>query len=287
MTTSTINIIPLSEALGAEMEGIDLSRPLDEAAQRAVREAWSKHLVLLFRDQDFSAKDQLRFARYFGPVASRKLPNDYHIPASSRETPGIAYVSNIRLEDGSHFGTLPDGEMWLHHDTCYKPNPDLATMLYSMEIPDWGGHTKWSNMCKIHDALPETVRTALAGRTVLNVYDYLLTEQPDCSPQALEKVEHAFQPAIITHPVTGRRVLFINRLMTVRIEDMEKSESDEILSTCFDLIEQPEFIYTHPWVPGNFIIWDNLATTHGRTDFPTTSNRKLRRCKVAGEMLRE
>ena len=147
----------LSDALGAEIEGVDLSRPLDEATQKALRDAWSAHLVLLFRNQDFSPEDQLRFARCLGPVASRKLPDDYHIPASSRQTPGIAYVSNIRLADGSPYGTLPDGEMWFHHDTCYKPIPDRATMLYSIEVPAWGGHTRWSNMYKVYDSLPVSI----------------------------------------------------------------------------------------------------------------------------------
>ena len=96
-----ITVTPLSDALGAEIEGVDLSRVLDDATQKAVRDAWNAHLVLLFRHQDFSPEDQLRFARCLGPVASRKLPDNYNIPASSRETPGIAYVSNIRLADGS------------------------------------------------------------------------------------------------------------------------------------------------------------------------------------------
>ncbi len=282
----TMTITPLSDALGADVKGIDLSRQPDAETAAEIRAALAEHIVLLFRGQDFMPDDQIRFASCLGPVANRDLPDDYVIPMSSTETPGISFVSNIRDETGTPIGVIPDGEMWFHHDTSYKEIPDRATMLYSISTPaGGGGQTMWTNMYKAYDSLPNEAKGALAGRKALNVYDYALTEQVEFS--RLNDVEHATHPAVITHPVTGRRALFVSRLMTVRIEDMGKMESDALLKTCFEHAERREFIYQHPWRPGDFIVWDNLACSHARTDFPSSERRLLRRCKVAGIALQE
>ena len=111
-----------------------------------------------------------------------------------------------------------------------------------------------------------------------------MIRQADLS-NGLDAVEHAVQPAVIAHPVTGRTALFVSPLMTVRIEDMDRAESDAVLAACFEAIERPEIIYQHKWTPGDFVVWDNLACTHGRTDFPETERRLLRRCKVAGQRI--
>lgn len=280
-------ITPLSDALGANVQGVDLSGALDAETVEEIRAALAEHIVLLFRGQDFMPEDQLRFAGYLGPVASRKLPDGYFVPRSSYDNPGIQFVSNIRDETGTPIGVIPDGEMWFHHDTSYKEHPDRATMLYSIATPaGGGGQTMWANMYKVYDSLPDDVKQALAGKKALNVYDYALTEQVDLT-RDLGDVEHAIHPAVITHPVTGKKALFVSRLMTVRIEDMDKAESDALLQTCFEHGERREFIYQHPWRPGDFIVWDNLACTHARTDFPASERRLLRRCKVSGEAVQE
>lgn len=281
--TSTISVTPLSDALGAEIGGADLSHALDAAAVATVKAALAEHIVLLFRNQDFGPEDQLRFSGYLGPVASRKMPDGYVIPKSSYDNPGIHFISNLRDDQGTPIGVIPDGEMWFHHDTTYKEAPDRATMLYCIETPaGGGGQTRWSNMYKAYDSLPDETKRALAGRMALNVYDYALTEQVDAA-RDLGEVEHAVHPAVIAHPATGRAALFVSPLMTVRIEDMDPAESDAVLAECFEAGERPAFIYQHKWAPGDFVVWDNLACTHGRSDFPETERRLLRRCKVAGQ----
>ena len=282
-TATAITVTPLSDALGAEIGGVDLARALDRDTVAALRAAWAEHIVLLFRNQDFSAEDQLRFAGYFGSVAQRKLPDGYFLPKSAYDNPGIGFISNIRDDDGVPIGVIPDGEMWFHHDTSYKAAPDRGTMLYCIETPaGGGGQTMWANMYKAYDALPDKVKRRLEGRTALNVYDYALTERVDVT-RDLDEVEHASHPAVITHPATGRKALFVSRLMTVGIEGMDKSESDAVLAICFEHGERRGLVYQHPWAPGDFILWDNLACTHARTDFPRAERRLLRRCKITGE----
>jgi len=284
--TATLTVTPLSDALGAEIGGVDLAAELDPATAAAIKQALAEHIVLLFRGQDFGPEDQLRFARYLGPVADRPKPAGYLTPESSSRNPGIAFVSNIRDEDGKPIGVIPDGEMWFHHDTSYKETPDRATMLFAIEVPESGGHTMWANMYRAYDSLPAETRRALEGKLVLNVYDYAVTGQVDLGDGPIDS-EHARHPVVTTHPVTGKKALFVSRLMSVRLEGMEKAESDAVLATCFDHAERPDIVYRHQWRPGDFIVWDNLASTHARTDFPMAARRLLRRCKVSGEALRE
>jgi len=279
----TVTLTPTGAALGVRVTGIDLSQELAPEMVEELRAILHEHIVLVFPGQDFSPHDQLRFARYFGPAKQRKLPDGYEIPKSSREVPGIVYVSNVRDEDGKIDGVIPDGEMWFHHDTCYKPEPDRYTMLYAVQVPRKGGHTLWANMVKAWETLPDDLKGKLEGRKALNVYDYATIERPDLT--RLGDIEHAWQPAVVTHPVTGRKALFVSRLMSCRLDGMEDAESTEILNAVFDHAEQREFIYEHAWKVGDFVIWDNLSCTHARTHFDLGDDRRLRRCKVNGTAL--
>jgi taurine dioxygenase len=279
----SISVTPTGAALGARVSGIDLSQELPPDTVDELRAIIHEHIVVVFPGQEFSAHDQLRFARYFGPAKQRKLPDDYEIPKSSREVPGIVYVSNVRDEDGKIDGVIPDGEMWFHHDTCYKPEPDRYTMLYGVKIPRKGGNTLWANMVKAWETLPDDLKSKLEGRKALNVYDYATIGQPDLA--GLNNMEHAWQPAVVKHPVTGRKALFVNRLMSCRLEGMSDAESMKVLNTVFDHAEQRKFIYEHEWTVGDFVIWDNLSCTHARTHFDIGDDRRLRRCKVNGTVL--
>ena len=276
-------ITKLDAPLGARIDGMDLSSPLDAATAAQIRDALHEHIVLLFPEQSFGPKEQLAFARALGPVRIREMPADYVIPDSSRELPGIVYVSNIRNQSGEPIGIIPDGEMWFHHDTCYTAAPDLYTMLYAIDVPAQGGNTMWANMRLAWETLPDTLKQAIEGRKALNVYDYAVDAPPDIS--SLDKVEHAWNPAVATHPATGQKAVFVNRLMSCRLEGMDESESARILNAVFEHCEQRRFVYEHAWKPGDFIIWDNLSSTHARTHFEQGDARRLRRCKVNGSEL--
>jgi len=279
----TFEINKLDAPLGARIDGIDLSQPLDQETAAEIRDALHEYIVLYFPEQTFSPEEQLGFARALGPVRIREMPEDYVIPDSSREVPGIAYVSNIRNEAGEPIGVIPDGEMWFHHDTCYTPAPDLYTMLYAIDVPTQGGNTMWANMRLAWETLPDELKQALEGRKSLNVYDYAVDKAPDLAN--LDNIEHAWNPAVAIHPATGRKAIFVNRLMSCRLEGMDDSESARVLNAVFEHFEQRQFIYEHPWKPGDFIIWDNLSCTHARTHFERSEARRLRRCKVNGAPL--
>jgi len=214
--TMPISIEPLCPALGAVIEGVDLRQPLEEAAIKIINDAFDEHIVIVFRDQDLSEADQLRAAGYFGKVHIRRRPANGRTPGGNYDTP-FMMVTNI-IEDGKSIGAFGDGEMWFHHDTSYYPQPQRATFLYSLKLTSWGGETCFSNMYRAYENIPRPLRERLEGRKVLQVHDYKRRERIDLSSVSLQKILHHEQPIIITHPKTGRKALYISRLMSARIE---------------------------------------------------------------------
>ena len=278
-----MNITPFKAPLGARIEGLNLALPISEALSSELRELIHKYQVVLFPQQSFTAAEQLNLAKALGPVRSRKLPDSYFSPKSSYDTPGIAYVSNIRDSDGMPTGIIPDGEMWFHHDTCYTEEPDKFTMLYAIEVPKHGGNTRWANMYAAWNTLPSHLKKEIEDKRGLNVYDYATKRT---TGSKLIRKNRARVATRRYHPPThNHKALFVNRLMTCQIEGLDETESFTLLKPIFDHIEQDQFIYEHKWRPGDFIIWDNLSTVHARTHFELSDKRRLRRCKVSGETL--
>lgn len=121
--------------MGVCIEDLNLHRPPNKEQSLELCKIIHKYQLVLFREQKLTASQQIAFSKALGPVRKRKLPANYFSPESSLETPGIVYVSNIRDENGTPTGIIPDGEMWFHHDTCYTLEPDKFTMLYAMKVP--------------------------------------------------------------------------------------------------------------------------------------------------------
>jgi taurine dioxygenase len=267
----------LSPALGAEIIGVDLSRPLDDKTVAAIKQAWNEHLILLFRDQKLSEDDQVRFARYFGELQSRPRPKELRAEAKMKN-PEIMLVSNIR-ENGKLIGSLPDGEMQFHSDMCYIPTPPKGTFLYAIEIPSEGGDTLFLNMYKAYETLSPEMKARLKDKTAVNIFLYGSTSRDGNKPD-FNIHPHASHPVVRIHSDTGRPALYVNRLMTWNIEGVADAESAAILESLFDHIEQPQFIYGHKWKVGDLILWDNRCTLHARTDFSDQERRLLRRVVV-------
>jgi taurine dioxygenase len=272
-----MQIVPLSSALGAEIRGVDLSQPVEDELFRRIEQAWFDHLILLFRDQRLDEEQQARFCARFGTlVASYNAKRE----TAAGQHPAVMYVSNIR-ENGKLIGSLPDGEMHFHSDQCHTEKPAMATMLYAMEIPSRGGNTLFANMYKAYETLPEKIKARLVGKKAWNVYDY--AANPTKRGEVNADAPRCAHPVVRTHPATGRKALYANRLMTESIEGMPREESDELLGYLFDHSEQPQFIYEHVWRPGDLILWDNRCTLHARTDFDASERRLLRRVAMLGE----
>ncbi len=273
--TSALQCRPLSAALGAEIVGGDLRRPLDDQTFEQVLAAWHQYLVILLRNQELTEEDQVGFAERFGP------PAIIHTKEYIRTHPAVMLISNIR-EDGKPIGALPDGEMQFHTDQCHQERPAMASMLYAIEVPSVGGNTLFANGYKAYETLPAEIKQRIAGRKALNAYDYHSAAMKRGTRLA-QGVPFYIHPVVRTHPATGRRALYVNRLMTARIEEMPEAESDELLQLLFDHQERREFIYEHVWRPGDLLMWDNRCTLHARTDFSPGERRLLRRVTILGE----
>jgi taurine dioxygenase len=266
---------PLSPALGAEIIGVDLRQEMDERVTAQVRETWHENLVVLLRDQHLSEEDEVRFAERFGP------PAVIHTKQFMQKHPAVMLISNIR-EDGKPIGALPDGEMHFHSDQCYQERPAMASMLYAIEVPSKGGNTLFANAYAAYETLPEAIKRRIEGRRALNAYDYD-TAATKRGTKVADGVPTYLHPMVRTHPATDRKALYVNRLMTVRIEDMPEEESTELLDFLFDHQEQRQFIYEHVWRVGDILMWDNRCTLHARTDFSAGERRLMRRVTILGE----
>jgi taurine dioxygenase len=275
---------PLSPALGAEIAGVDLRDDLSAKTVAGIVDAWHQHLVLLFRGQSLSEEDQVRFARHFGVLQQRTRPPEARNESSLLQYPELTMlVSNIR-ENGKLIGSLPDGEMHFHSDQCYLEKPAKGTFLYAIEVPSQGGDTLFLNMYKAYDTLPPALKARVDGRQALNAYLYdSTTREVNGSKIDLTAHPHYVQPIVRTHPDTKRKALYVNRLMTWSVEDMEQQDGSALLDELFTHMEQDQFIYAHQWRVGDLVLWDNRCTLHARTDFSDQERRMLRRHVVQGD----
>ena len=276
----TFDTVPLTEWVGAEIKGLDLRGVLDDGTIAALREAWLRHHVLLFRDQDLSEAQQIRFAECFGRATeTNQSVNKERRPDAD---PRMMLVSNIR-ENGKLIGTLPDGELNFHSDSAFLECPLMATVLYSVLVTSTGGNTRFVNMHAVLEALPGKLREAIEGRRALNVFDFLI--QVKTAKLDRETAVQFAHPAIRTHPETGRETLYVNRLMTEEIEGIPEAEGDALLTRLFETTEHSRFVYEHAWRQGDLIIWDNRSVQHARTDYPPDEPRLMRRVGIEGDIL--
>jgi taurine dioxygenase len=266
-----MKVTPLSTPLGAEVTGVDLSRPLDAETVSGIQAAWLEHLVLVFRDQDLSEQDQIRFTEHFGPLGGRKRQEAR--AEGDAVHPSVMLVSNIR-KDGKPIGSLPDGDMMFHSDGAFTEQPYKATILHAIEVPRTGGDTLFANLYAAYEALPEDTRRKLEGLAAYHCYYAGATQKT--GPAGSLSGEFT-RPVVQVHDETGRRALFVSRLMTARIEGLPGAEGEAFLARLLDHTERPEFIYTHRWRPGDLVMWDNRCTNHARTDFSPSERRLLRR----------
>jgi taurine dioxygenase len=273
--SDTMQTRPLSPALGAEIMGVDLSERISDELFAKIQDCWHQDLVVLFRDQHLSEADKVRYAERFGPLAIS------HTRRYTTANPAVMLISNIR-ENGKQIGALPDGEMQFHSDQCYQEKPAMASMLYAIEIPSAGGNTLFANAYKAYETLSDDIKRRLDGRNAMHAYDYDAASMKR-GTRIKEGVPHFAHPAVRTHPATGRKALYVNRLMTVGIEGLPEAESDKLLNHLFEHQENPAFIYEHVWRLNDLLMWDNRCALHARSDFSSDERRLMRRVTVLGE----
>jgi taurine dioxygenase len=272
----------LAPALGAEITGLDLTRPLAPAALTRLRAVWLDHLVLRFRGQMLSDPQLLALSRQLGEL-DPPGPNPYGTPFNTA-FPEINVISNIK--DGERpLGNLGDGEAIWHQDMTYIDAPPMASMLHALEVPAEGGDTFWSNLYMAWDEMPEALRRRIDGRSA--IHDSSLNSagmlrkgmQPVTDPRLAPGARH---PLVVGHPETGRPTLLLGRRRNSYILGMELAGSEALLDELWAHASQPQFVFRQQWQVGDLILWDNRCTLHRRDAFDPASRRRMHRTQIKG-----
>jgi taurine dioxygenase len=273
---------PTGAALAADIEGVDLAGALRPEAAAAIKQAWGDHLVLRFRGQRLSDDDLMRFSRQFGEL-------DWAPIAATNDAPEgrdyIMVVSNV-VENGQPIGQLGAYEAVWHTDMSYIAEPPSASALYSLEAPPSGGDTGVCNMCLAYETLPEELRRQIenrlcrhdASRNSAGELRRGFVDAPDASQTV--GAEH---PIVRTHPVTGRKALFLGRRRNAYIPGLPLAESETLLDALWAHATKDELTWYQQWRAGDLILWDNRSVMHRRDAFDPTARRVMHRTQIKGD----
>ena len=218
-----IEVAPLDAALGARITGIDLSRPLSDIEFASVHAAWLDHQVLIFPDQNMDDEDQVRFSQLFGDLPDKAV-HSKGTKSGQQLHKSVMLVTNIR-EDGEVIGSLPDGEMHFHSDGMHRDRPYRATSLYAIKVPAEGGDTMFSSQAAAYDDLSTEMQEKLDGLQGRHVFNYNKTTREEMRTD-LDDSAFAVHSLVKTNPDSGRKSLYLSRLMTRDIIGLEKNESN-------------------------------------------------------------
>ena len=280
---SAFDIELFDAPLGAEILGLDLTRPLSPRQFQRIHKAHLDHHLLVFRDQRITPRQQVDFSRRFGPLQIHVLRN-FQLPAH----PEVLIISNI-IEDGRPIGLGDAGHFW-HSDLSYKEKPSLGSLLHAQELPTEGGDTLFANMHLAWDTLPAALRHAVqdarAEHSYLTQYDELRRRspfRPALTQAQIDEVKPVTHPVVRTHPETGRKALFVSEHFTTRIVGIPEDESRALLAELFAHSVLPAHIYRHRWAPHDLVFWDNRSLMHLAGGTPDHLRRKLYRTTIEGD----
>ena len=280
---SSFDIELFDAPLGAEILGLDLSRPLSPRYFQRIHKAHLDHHLLVFRDQRITPQQQVDFSRRFGPLQIHVLRN-FQLPSH----PEVLIISNI-VEDGKPIGLGDAGHFW-HSDLSYKEKPSLGSLLHAQELPEEGGDTLFANMHLAWDTLPaalrHAVRDARAEHSYLAQYEELRRRspfRPALTQAQIDEVKPVVHPVVRTHPETGRQALFVSEHFTTRIVGIPEDESRALLAELFAHSVLPAHVYRHRWAPHDLVFWDNRSLMHLAGGTPDHLRRKLYRTTIEGD----
>ena len=278
-----ITIIPTGFALGADVTGVDLMKPLDVAAFKAIEAAWHQHLVLRFRGQQLDDPGLLAFARRFGDLD--QAPVHAVGDTDVDPYPEITVMSNIKV-NGKPIGNLGHYEAEWHTDMSYNEKTPIGSLLYALEVPAAGGDTGFSNMCAAFETLPPELKRAMIGKSCkhdssrTSVGDLRKGFKDVTDPREAPGTVH---PIVRTHPATRRNALFLGRRRNACIVGLPLAESEDLLNRLWAHASKPEFAWYQRWKVGDLVMWDNRCAMHRRDAFDPGSRRLMHRTQIKGD----
>lgn len=289
----TVTVRPTGAALGADVEGVDLAKELTPETIEAIKNAWFEHLVLRFRGQTLTDEQLMRFSSHIGeldwaPVAAQKVKvagEDRWVESAREGKKYVTIISNV-IENGKAIGGLGAYESIWHTDMSYNPEPPSASALYALEIPPSGGDTGFANMYLAYETLPEGLKRRVEG----------LVCRHDASRNSAGELRRGYEevtdprqtpgadhPIVRTHPVTGRKAIFLGRRRNAYIQGLEVEESERLLDELWAHATRDELTWYQQWKVGDLVLWDNRCTMHRRDAFDPSSRRIMHRTQMKGD----
>ncbi len=269
-----LEVRPIAGALGAEIQGVDIARPLEREVVSEIRQAFLDHLVLFFRNQELTPQEQLAFAQQFGQ------PMEYPQMKGLPECPLITAVIKLEHE------RVNFGGVW-HSDTTYLERPPMASILYAVETPPYGGDTLFANQYRAYETLSEGLKKTLAGLVGVNAStkpEVARTREDRLREAGTElKVLGAAHPVVRTHPETGCKALYVNNAHTTHFEGWTEQESWSLLDYLFAHQVRPEFTCRFRWEQGSLAFWDNRCAQHNPVNDYQGFRRVMHRVTLAGD----
>ena len=267
------DVTPLSNVIGAEVRGVDVSNSIDDVTFARIRAVWLEHLVLLFRQQRLDDAALVRFTSRFGELEEAPLFQGRRFVDAH---PEVMIVSNV-VVGGRELGSLGNSEAFWHSDLNFVEQPPDASCLYALEVPPAGGDTGFANMYVAFETLPADLAAAIDGRQILhdarfNSAGYLREI----------RVPDTLHPIVRTHPETGRKALYLGRRANARIDGLTADRSDALLDRLWRHATAPACTWHHRWQAGDLVIWDNRCTLHRRDAFDPSQRRIMHRTQTRG-----
>ncbi|MGJ7489126.1 TauD/TfdA dioxygenase family protein [Variovorax sp. ZT4R33] len=282
--SQNFEVRPFDAPVGAEVVGLDIAKPINDADFARLHRAHLDHHVVVFRDQRVSPDDHVAFSRRFGPLQIHVL-HQFQLEGH----PEVLIVSNIK-ENGEPIG-LGDAGVYWHSDLSYKEIPSLGSLLHAQELPSEGGDTLFADQHLAFETLPEALKQRIlplkAEHSYLAKYEELRAKnpwRPQLSQAQIDQVAPAVQPVVRTHPETDRKALFVSEHFTTRIVGLPQAEGDALLAELFAHSVKPEFVYRHRWKPHDLVFWDNRSLMHLAAGTPDHLRRKLFRTTIEGDL---
>ncbi len=276
MAFAHIEVRPIAGALGAEIYGVDLAQELSDDVIAEIRQAWLEHLVVFFRDQEMTPAQQVALAERFGE------PVEYPFVQGLPGFPVITPIVKLEHE------TVNFGGLW-HTDTTYQPRPPMATMLYALEVPAYGGDTLFANCYRAYETLSDGLKATLAPLIGVNasdkgrVVDTRAARVADAPKEDVKVPRIAEHPVVREHPETGRKSLYVSFAHTTNFKGWSEAESRPLLEYLFAHQESPEFTCRFRWAPGSVALWDNRCALHNPINDYQGQKRVLHRITFAGQ----
>jgi len=277
-----IEVLPVSGVIGAEVRSADLSA-VDDKTLSAIHAAWMDHCVLLFRGQEIDARDLVIFSKHFGELDI--APANENGDSGFGGFPEVLVLSNV-VEDGKAIGALGNAEAQWHTDMNYIDEPPTGSALLSVEVPDEGGDTGFTNMYRALDDLAPSLRAQIDGLKIkhdssTNSGGYLRAGADPVND--VTTCPGAIHPIVRTHPETARKALYLGRRRSAYIMGLPLEESEMLLDALWAHASQPKYSWHHQWRVGDVVMWDNRCAMHRRDSFDNTKRRIMHRTQIKGD----